>query len=234
MLINCRSACLHATELAEAILSQNIDIAFITETWLNELYSPCLDMLVPTGFSIINKDRKDQRGGGVAIIHKDNIAIMEIESCKYNTFECLTTNIKTKDNGNVLCHLLYHPPGNTSAFGEHLSDLIAHCALVDANNLILGDLNLRWNETNNPLIQTLSNLLCDNNLTQHCTEETHYKGATLDAIIAQRDAITIKHTLPVDWSDHHMILFHINQQILSQIHVRDPPNGPKTSPRFPW
>lgn len=63
------------------------------------------------------------------------------------------------------------------------------------------------------LIQSLNELLCNNNLTQHCTEHTHNRGSVLDAIMAHENSVTIDHILPVDWSDNHIILFHINQTI---------------------
>ncbi|XP_078518470.1 uncharacterized protein LOC144783294 [Lissotriton helveticus] len=105
-------------------------------------------------FVITNKDKKDQSGGGIAINHKKNISVMEIDSFTYNTFECLTANINTSNNKTLICHLIYHPSGNTPTLTKHLSDLIAHCSLRDMNNLILGDLNLHWNEESNDNTRT--------------------------------------------------------------------------------
>ncbi|XP_078506502.1 uncharacterized protein LOC144766579 [Lissotriton helveticus] len=42
---------------------------------------------------------------------------------------------------------------------------------------------------------------------------THNKGATLDAIITNKDLASLSNILPVDWSDHYLILFTMTKSI---------------------
>ena len=55
------------------------------------------------------------------------------------------------------------------------------------NLIILGDLNLHWNDTENPIISTLEDSLTAAGLKQHVREYTHKEDNILDIIITSND-----------------------------------------------
>ena len=63
--------------------TNNVDLLFLTETWLN---SNVIDSnFCPLGYNIIRNDRLG-RGGGVAVIFKNSLKIIEVTS-KFVSFD---------------------------------------------------------------------------------------------------------------------------------------------------
>ena len=58
------------TSLFDFIVSQNIDVLALTETWLCCGDNAVLNELLPPGYDIRHADR-ERRGGGVALIYKN-------------------------------------------------------------------------------------------------------------------------------------------------------------------
>ena len=52
------------------IKTNNIDICCISETWLH--YTVCNSQVCPSGYTILRKDRTNRRGGGVAILCRND------------------------------------------------------------------------------------------------------------------------------------------------------------------
>ena len=59
------------------LLTHDIDIALIQETHLNDSVSD--EDLLPPGYSVLRRDRKDRKGGGVLIALRDDIPVTRIE-----------------------------------------------------------------------------------------------------------------------------------------------------------
>ena len=58
------------------VQASNYDIIFITESWLKP---KILDALIcPPGFVVMRKDRLDKRGGGILVLIKDHINVLEV------------------------------------------------------------------------------------------------------------------------------------------------------------
>lgn len=67
--LNCRSVKNKALSVSDLIISNKIDLAALTETWLGtDIDSIVLGDLVPEGYDIYNTPRK-MRGGDVALIY---------------------------------------------------------------------------------------------------------------------------------------------------------------------
>ena len=110
--------------------SNNIDLCFISETWLHSAIPSSL--IFHPGYGIARKDRENTRGGGVAIL------------C--NMFECIWMRIITK-NSVFSVAAIYHPPGDYSYDAKELIDyLIDSCEQIllrdpNMNIIIAGDIN---------------------------------------------------------------------------------------------
>ena len=88
------------------MISNNIDICFVSETWLHDNISS--ELICPNGYGILRNDRSTpRRGGGVAILYKIDWRISDITASE--TFEYLSCKIK-RDNAEYFISALYHPP----------------------------------------------------------------------------------------------------------------------------
>ena len=71
--LNVHSACNKATSLCEYVTENNLDIFAMTETWLKPIDQSVIAELIPPGYILHNVDRINGRGGGVAILHRENL-----------------------------------------------------------------------------------------------------------------------------------------------------------------
>ena len=62
LLLNCRSVCNKALIISEYILDNSLDVALLTETWLQDGDSPVIDELTPIGYSYLGTCREHKRG----------------------------------------------------------------------------------------------------------------------------------------------------------------------------
>ena len=86
--------------------SNNIDLCFISETWLHSAIPSSL--ICPPRYCIARKDRQDTRGGGLAILCRNDWRMENVLDVE-NMFECLWAKIITK-NSMFSVAASYHPP----------------------------------------------------------------------------------------------------------------------------
>ena len=128
--------------LSTDLSSNKIDICIVSETWLNSRVSSHL--VCPDGYTILRKDRGNQRtGGGVAIICRDDWKIKRLEL--ENDFECLWSEVFTTSSKYFIASL-YHPPYPVYADSDLLAHVTETCELIfacepNARIIIAGDIN---------------------------------------------------------------------------------------------
>lgn len=217
LLWNARSINNQINPFQSFIYTENYDVIAITETWLqNFTYS---NEILPTGYTIIRKDR-DSKGGGVLLACKDSMNIKQLHSP--STLEAVTVEI---DSSFVLC-LIYRPPNSDD---QNNSLLLSYLnSLVNTKNIIIiGDLNLPevdWNtySGHSPFSEEFMDLAFNLNLTQLVTGPTHCAGNTLDIALTNFDGLQHVETcssLPTNMSsDHYMLIFTLEHCIND--HVR--------------
>lgn len=136
MQFNCRGLRNKIFEIAHFMHNNNIKIAAIQETKLNENVSLCLP-----DFDIIRKDRDRNNGGGLAfIIHKDikyHTCTLPLPLATDDTLEQLAITIRSGNNAVSLVNL-YIPPTACCPAGYTLN--IQHLLQLK-DSLIIGDLN---------------------------------------------------------------------------------------------
>ena len=155
------------------MISNNIDICFVSETWLHDNISS--ELICPNGYGILRNDRSTpRRGGGVAILYKIDWRISDITASE--TFEYLSCKIK-RDNAEYFISALYHPPNpdyQQQELLDYLSGRYEEILITNssARMIIAGDIN-----------QLLIKDFClQNNLIQLVTKPTRGKK-TLDVFI---------------------------------------------------
>ena len=185
MHINIRGLRRNIEELIFTLEEKKIDTASINETFLK----PEHKITIP-GYKIIRKYRSSGKGGGVALIVKDNISFDSSElktnnnkcNVEYITIKINTTNLKEL----IICSY-YSPKGKVY---EQLFEKLENIA---NNLLIMGDfnakhVNLGLEETNhygNKLIDTLNycNLFVVQNDNHTRYDSFRDKMDTIDYII---------------------------------------------------
>ena len=119
-----------------------IDVCCITETWLKPTIPSSL--LCPPNFSIIRKDRTNCRGGGVAILCRNDWRMQLLPDLD-NPFECLWTKIITQ-NSEFFVATIDHPPDYECNEQDLIEFLIDSCKQLllskpNSNIIIAGDIN---------------------------------------------------------------------------------------------
>lgn len=207
---NCRSIKNNYLELYDLLSINNVDICFLTETWLTS------NVNIPKfGYNCIRCDRSDRRGGGVAILVKQNIKNYKPIFVKTNIIENVGITLKTADSKIINLFAVYFPGGiaNPESKGTFRKD-VRKLLKIDSNVIICGDLNsrhrnwncLRANVWGNILTETLSILpytVLFPDLPTYVPTSHNHRPSTIDIIISNiPQHITQPKTLNLLSSDH--------------------------------
>ena len=188
--LNIRSIRNKTLSLYHFIVSQNVDVLALTETWLCDGPDDLIviNNSVPPGYHIHCVNRQHKRGGGVALIYKKDITFKDEQLTsidRFSQFELLDCCIKiNKISTRVV--VVYRPPivGNIQyeEFAREWSLYLERFIEVQEELLIVGDFNIHV-DTVNSLSDSFTNILDANGLKQHVDQPTHRKGHTLDLVI---------------------------------------------------
>ena len=159
--INARSVCNKSLELQTYIIERSIDLCAITETWLRPDDRVSLADITPPGYKALSKPRQDGRGGGTALIHKDNITIKEINiSMEFLTIEL--ANYKVKVPGKVIDLLIIYQIPSTSIL-ESCNELAMfikdNITTLRGKLMLIGNLNIHMDNKTDPGTVTFTDFL---------------------------------------------------------------------------
>ena len=213
-LLNCQSSRNKSDDIADLIITNNMDILVLTETWLKMSGDETIiATLTPSGFGFHQLARQS-RGGGVAIIFRDylNIKIVPSQSpvpIAYEHIEFVVKHAKTATR--VIA--LYRPPpsrknGLTIAkFTEEFSKLLETTNQSKGRLVILGDFNIHFDKPDNPDTKHMLKLLDLHNLRQHVAYPTQKAGHILDWVLSRNteDCVTGTRVLDLQISDHFLV-----------------------------
>ena len=219
-LLNAHSICKpkKAPIIAEYIRDEDIDIVALTETWLK---SDGKDQIAegdicPEGYSFIQVNRKDRRGGGVAILHKSNIKLVQVQTTCHRTFELIEARIIPKMGEPTLCCVVYRPPPSLvneltpHMFYDEFKTYLEQKVILQDQLLICGDFNFHVDDLNDHHANLFMDLITSFDLKQHINVPTQCKGHTLDIIITRANEDFIKDNVYAkdmgkEFSDHYWI-----------------------------
>ena len=229
--VNARSSRNKALILYDQIIDQNLDIFFISESWLidgNVDDDKVVNTIKPAGFDYTSCNRNDRQGGSVCAYYKSNLKFKQLDAPKVNldtegptsikTMEIMETRLTVKDKlVRLVC--IYRPDSSKvkryamSQFYDEFSELMTHYNLCNDEIVIFGDLNFHVNKPQKPDVKKFLDILECNNLCQHITEPTHELGNTLDLVIT-RQGSNLVHNIQVGdrISDHDCITWGLNLQ----------------------
>ena len=165
------------------ILTENLHIVGLSETWLSSTDSPSfISEITPATHILHSLPRVGKRGGGVGFyVHKD-LQSSVMHTKKYQSFEHIVVSIKLRDNFYNFVSL-YKPPNiKFVTFMDDFTDLLEHISSLSAPFIISGDFNLQI-DISSSTTDYFSSTLNSFNLTQHIDFKTHLHGHILDLLI---------------------------------------------------
>jgi len=211
-LINCQSVRNKTNEVIDHIIDNNIDICALTETWLKpgDEDSPTIAQLTPTGYSFLHIPRIS-RGGGVGILVNSSLLTTVQPHFKSTSFESITVLIQAVSFSFRVVVLYRIPPSVkngllSSTFFSEFSDFLEELAISSGQLIIVGDLNIHWDNPSNTDTIKLCNLIDSFDLKQHINEPTHSHGHILDMLFTRNsDNFLLNSHVNSLISDHHAI-----------------------------
>lgn len=132
--VNARSVANKTEQLEILLLQHDPHVAVITETWLHSEITD--DLIFPPSYKVFRKDRPS-RGGGVAVLIKNNIQAVSLEDVP--DLECLCMKLFCWGHCFIL-YAVYRPPNVTQ---DYLTNLQVHMSNYKKSKILLfGDFNL--------------------------------------------------------------------------------------------
>ncbi|KAK6178226.1 hypothetical protein SNE40_013035 [Patella caerulea] len=226
---NSRSLNGKVSGLSSVILEDQLDIIFLTETWLTGKNDPIITEISASisDFNFYQVSRSSRRGGGVGILARSNLSINSKREHNFRSFQCLEVAFRC---GSCVLRTLtiYRPPEskkNTSTkkdFLDEFSVLLETLNTLPGYLVLCGDFNLHVDNCDDRYVKQFLETLDLWGLQQHVKSSTHDKGHILDLIITRSSDEIIREVcanndLP---SDHCFIQFGLN--------ISRPPNKAKT------
>jgi hypothetical protein len=207
--INCQSIVNKANALTAHTLCYKPDIVALTETWLHNDVDD--NAICPDGYRIIRCDRLS-RGGGVALIHKEDLNVVCLD--KNPDDEFLVCQLNLTNNRSIVIVVSYRAP---QAAPRHYDVLHASIDNVIASSknivgyIITGDFNfpdIEWTK-DDPLSSNsehdLYYLMEARSLTQIARQPTR-DGAFLDLVFVSPMFVHSKSTTVSGIGDHSAII----------------------------
>ena len=205
--------------IANFVVDKNIDVLFITETWLNSSGEEGkLKELTPSRYKIKSLPR-GSRGGGILVIYKDHLPVKATLnfSFKHNSFEIIQLSLTSPQHVHFFC--IYRPPPTkknkllNSDFLKEFPDLLEHVNLLRGKSIILGDFNIPYNNNNHYLTKQALDLTDSFDYSQAVTEPTFYRsGNIIDWVLYKKTddillSCELNHLLS---SDHAAVICQMN------------------------
>ena len=209
------------SEIIEFIRDENIDILFITETWLKQHGDENkLKHLTPSGYKIKSVPR-GSLGGGILAIFREHIPITITESFPFNhrSYEVLQLTITSPQHIHLFC--LYKTPPRkknglrNSDFVTELPFLLDHINYLCGKSIILGDFNVQYNKKENYLTKSILDITTSYDLKQGINEPTFYRSNNILDWILYRENDNIVTKCEVNhllMSDHSAVVCFLNLQ----------------------
>ena len=213
-------------EICEFIQDNDLDVMFITETWLRETACDTqLQQLAPAGYDARSFPRSAQDGGGIAVVFRKSlsahISFNKAFAFQHPTFEAVQMTLAIHQGSiNFLC--VYRPPPSTknrlteTMFFPDFYKLLDHCNTLKGSPVVLGDMNFHFNKPKLANVSKLVDMLDIFRFVQDVKDATHDKGNILDWVMHRPDddivqSISVTQGLS---SDHFCVIAKINAQLL--------------------
>ena len=198
--------------------AHDVDIAFITETWLKSDKNCVSAEVKQGGFTLkhnIRNDPNKKRGGGVGILAKSSYTLDQMASQSFTSFEHTIVRLHCTNNKIIILISIYrlqHIP--ISLFHKEFTELLEIYTILDASIIIAGDVNIHveTEEVSSVRFHEILNLF---DLKQHVSGPTHIMGHTIDVVITRNHDMTVGNikVTRYNMSHHFLIDFEVNAKV---------------------
>ena len=212
--LNVRSIANKSAMFVDYINECKADLFAITETWLSDNDSAVCYEITPPGYKLFHCPRSDRRGGGTALLFRDNINVCKLESGSRISFE-FSEYLVCTGSLRIRLVIIYRPPYSinhpvtVNSFIDEFSEYLESVILSNELLCLTGDFNIHVDDHNDPAACRFLDLLDSMSLTQHVAEPTHELGHTLDLVITRKsdNLISGRPAPDILFSDHLTLLF---------------------------
>jgi hypothetical protein len=215
MCFNVQSCRQIATDIAELIVDNDIDVCMLTETWLYEKGDEAyISQMTPDGYSCHSFPR-GARGGGIAFIVKNPLSNhIVFTRLDYVSFECVQLKLSINQLSAVcVClyrlhpglHLVKHTKVNFPTFLSEFTELLSSFASTCEDVSLFGDFNLHYNEPTDSEVRRTICVLSDFGYSQLVDKPTHILNNTIDWVVTRNDKSLITYENVIKYpglSDH--------------------------------
>ena len=133
--MNCRLVKNKAVYVSDYILEHRLDCVALTETWLKSDGNDCVttSALVPEGYKLLHVPRSGKRGGGVAVICREQYKMKVETTITATSFESMTVLVTIASYTLRLIVIYRIPPSQQnklakSTFLTQFTDLVEHAS----------------------------------------------------------------------------------------------------------
>ena len=193
----------------------DIDISFITESWMTSQNNQTSALLQEAGYNIFHFCRQNRKGGGVGIIARNKFIPKNGKLMAFHTFEIFMQSFKIPNSHPLTLVVIYrHGEESQTDFIREFYSLVEFLVTNTIYFLICGDFNIHVNKPDDRLALDFNDILETFSLVQSVQEPTHKLGNTLDLIIHDPTMLSISNILieKPDRSDHFLVFFNISCQ----------------------
>ena len=177
------------------VLEDNqIQIACITETWFDSNKGIFTSTIKEEGYNIIHSHRDNKRGGGTAVIYKENLKVKrgEASSSKYQSYEFSYIYLKNQGTRILIMCIYRKQEVACKTFCKELEELLDDVSDTTEALLVVGDFNVWMDVEGNRDAKKLRTLMNAYGLSQQIHEPTHKSGHTLDRLYNNEHLLKLK------------------------------------------
>ena len=202
--------------IVEYFLSNNINMAITTKSWLQnneeDAYRLSTSEFHTSLLSAIPSNRQDRKGGGILLVHRKCYKTNLVDEVFTHSFQAAKFKIQI-DNCNITLLSVYHLPYSAvnpvtdrmfiDDFTEWICDQLV---MKDHDNklIILEDFRIHVNDESNKNADTFMDIIMALGLEQIIYFPTHKAGNTLDLVMTELGSKleVTKYSPGPFWSDH--------------------------------
>ena len=220
---NARSIRPKISIICELVLSNNLDILAITESWLTGDYRQDhaladLALHLPN-YTLHHIPRENRTGGGVCVLLRTSYNVTTASVTPFKSFEYMEITVTSRRHVTLRLVVLYRPQRfknkkpTAPTFFLEFSSFLEHIESVPGGHLLItGDFNFHVNVPGDREALKFRDIADSANLKQHVDRPTHISGNTLDLILTRASDNIVSNITTTSYlpSDHAAVLCSLN------------------------